>query len=341
MNQVINTRVRTRFLFLLAFLAALPLQAQVLPSFGGDRAGTVGFQFLKIATDPRSIALGEAVVTHGTDASTLFWNPALAAVGPAYQVGASHATYYDGALFTTNQISAVAPLGSFAVGLSLQTLDSGQMDVTTEFQPGGTGESFRFIDLAAGVTVSQRLTNLFAYGVTVKAVHETVAEISTTTAALDLGIHYRIGTTGASMGVAIRNFGLDGEPSGTLERRDPNVPGGIVTESNFETVTLPTTFLLGLSYDLLRDRPEHALTLSSQLYRPNDNAESLGLGAEYTFNDLLVLRGGYRFGVEEYVASFGGGVRVNALGTHTRVDYGFTRLERLGNVHALGLNFSL
>ncbi len=332
--------LRLTLLLLLLAGALTPASAQVLPSFGSDRAGTVGFQFLKIPTDARSIALGEAVATHADDANALFWNPALAAVGGGYQLSASRASYYDGTLFTTNQVAATAPLGAFTIGLSLQTLDSGEMDVTTEFDPTGTGEQFRFLDMAAGLTVSQRLTDLFAYGVTVKAVHESVADVSTTTAALDLGIHYRIGTTGAAMGVAIRHFGLDGTPSGSITRTDPGAPGGTVTESDFETITLPTTFLLGLSYELWRDRPGQALTLSTQLYRPNDNAESLGLGAEYTFNDLLVLRGGYRLGVEEYVASVGGGLRVAALGAQTRIDYGFTRLERLGNVHAFGLNLS-
>lgn len=331
--------MRTALLFL--FLA-LPLttSAQVLPSFGSDRAGTVGFQFLKIPTDPRSIALGEAVVTHATGADALFWNPALAAVGSGYHVGVARASHFNGTLFTTNQIGGIAPLGSFSVGLSLQTLDSGEMDVTTEFEPFGSGERFRFLDLAAGLTIAQQLTDLFSYGVTVKAVHESVAEISTTTAALDLGIHYRIGTTGAAMGVAIRHFGVDADPDGELTRLDPATPGGVVVENDFETITLPTTFLLGLSYDALRTNPDHALTLSSQLYRPNDNAESLSLGGEYTFREALVLRAGYRFGVEEYVASFGGGVHVRALGAAARVDYGFTRLDRLGNVHAFGLNFS-
>ncbi len=327
-------------LLLLLLAAAMPAAAQVLPSFGSDRAGTVGFQFLKIPTDPRSIALGEAVVTDADGAAALFWNPALAAANPGYHVGAARASHYAGALFTTNQIGGIAPLGAFAIGVGLQTLDSGEMDVTTEFEPMGTGERFRFIDVAAGITIAQQLTDLFSYGVTVKAVHESVAEVSTTTAALDLGIHYRIGSTGAEMGVAIRHFGLDGEPGGELSRTDPTAPEGVIVERDFETITLPTTFLLGLSYHAFRATPDHALTISSQLYRPNDNAESLSLGGEYTFREALVLRAGYRFGVEEYVASFGGGVRVEALGAAARVDYGFTRLERLGNVHAFGLNFS-
>ncbi len=325
------------FTFLILLLAAVPGRAQVLPSFGSDRAGTVGFQFLKLASDPRTIALGQAVTTTATDASALLGNPALAAQAGVFQVGGARTTYYEGGLFTTSFLAATYPAGTFAFGLALQTLDSGEMDVTDEFHPAGTGEAFRFVDVAAGLTVAQRLTDLFSYGVTAKVVHEATAGLTTTTGALDLGVYYAVGTTGARLGVAIRNFGVDARPRGTLART--RLGEGETVEKDFETITLPTTFLLGLSYDAWT-RGDHAVVVSTQLYRPNDNAESLGLGAEYTFRDLLVLRGGYRLGVEEYVASFGGGLNVAALGARTRVDYGFTRLARLGNVHSVGLNLS-
>ena len=327
-----------RPLALLAFLlAALPIRAQVLPSFGSDRAGTVGFQFLKLAHDPRTIALGQAVTTTATDVSALLGNPALAAQAGVFQIGGARTSYYDGTLFTTSFLGISYPVGTFAFGLSVQALDSGEMDVTDEFHQQGTGETFRFVDVAAGLTVAQRLTDLFSYGVTAKVDHEATAGLTTTTAALDLGIYYAIGATGARLGAAIRNFGVDAEPRGSLART--RLGEGEATEDAFETITLPTTFLLGLSYDAYA-QGDHAVVVSTQLYRPNDNAESLGLGAEYTFRELLVLRGGYRLGVEEYVASFGGGVNVAALGARTRVDYGFTRQARLGNVHSIGLNLS-
>ncbi|ARA92060.1 hypothetical protein AWN76_002005 [Rhodothermaceae bacterium RA] len=82
--------------------------------------------------------------------------------------------------------------------------------------------------------------------------------------------------------------------------------------------------------------------VSWQLTNPNDNAESYNLGAEYTWNDLLILRTGYRFGVEEVTTpSLGLGLIVPGLGPDLRFDYGFNRMERLGTLHRVGLHLSL
>ncbi len=329
-------------LALLAFLPALPASAQgILPAFGRDRAGTVGFQFLKVPTDARSIGLSQSVVTTAEDASSLLYNPALAARAGGLSLNLSRASHFEGTLFTTSYAGLLVPAGPVVIGLSIQSLDSDEMDVTTEFQPTGTGQTFRFVDLAAGLTVSQSLTDLFSYGVTVRYIRESVFELTTQTATVDLGIAYDVGSTGARIGVAIRNFGLDATPSGEISRVDPNAPGGVATTDDFESITPPTTFLLGLSYDLMRSSPDHAVTIASQLYRPNDNTETLGLAAEYTFKGLLILRGGYRLGVEEYRGSLGAGLRIPGLGEDARVDYGYQSMEFLGDVHAFSLNVTL
>src|SRR5690606_38488527 len=163
-------------------------------------------------------------------------------------VGIGHTAYF--ADIRISSAAAFYHVGGFTVGASLQALDSGEMDVTTEFEPFGTGERFRLVDLAAGVTVAQQLTDLFSYGVTARYVQESAVGLTTRTGVVDLGIFYRIGTTGAQMAVAIRNLGLDAAPSGSLSR---SVVGGdgTVVEDDFESITPPTTFLLGLTYDVL------------------------------------------------------------------------------------------
>jgi hypothetical protein len=333
--------IRTLFFLALALLPALPAAAQILPAFGRDRAGTVGFQFLKVPTDARSIGLSQSVVTTAEDASALLYNPALAARVPGLSLGLSRASHFEGTLFTTSYAGLIVPAGPVVLGLSVQSLDSDEMDVTTEFQPTGTGQTFRFVDLAAGLTVAQQLSDLFSYGVTVRYVRESVFDLTTQTGTLDLGIAYDVGSTGARIGVAIRNFGLDATPEGSITRVDPNAEGGVAEVDDFESITPPTTFLLGLSYDALRAHPDHRLTLASQLYRPNDNTETLGLAAEYTFRGLLVLRGGYRFGAEEYRGSLGAGLRFPGLGEDARIDYGYQSMEYLGDVHAFSLNVTL
>lgn len=329
----------------LAFLfVAAPFHhafAQLIPDHGSDRAGTSGFQFLKIAVDPRAAAMGETVAANAFDASALFWNPSLAAQAPGTQIGLSHAAYY--ADVAVSYAAAYHTFGSFTLGASLQALNSGDMDVTTEFQPYGTGETFRWIDLGLGLTIAQRLTDLFSYGVTARYVRESVAGLVTQTGVFDLGVFYRVGDTGAQMAVAMRNFGLDSSPVGELERVVIGGDGTVV-EDDFEAITPPTTFLFGITYELLQNNSRNRLLVSGQLNNPNDNSENFNLGAEYTWNDLLVMRAGYRMGVEEYTwPSLGAGFIVPGLGDGMglRLDYAFTNLDRLGTVHRVGANVEL
>lgn len=326
---------------LLVLLWTTPALAQIVPSFGGDRAGTSGFQFLKIPVDARSAALGQTVAANAFDASSLFWNPALAAQSSGLQVGFNHTAYfvdvsvqYASLLYTLNQTG-------ITIGASLHTLNSGDMDVTTEFQPFGTGETFEFTGVAAGLTVAQSLTDLFSYGLTAKYVRESVAGLETNTVVFDLGVFYRVGSTGAQMAVAIRNFGLDGTPEGDIQR---TVIGDItsVLEDDFESMTPPTTFLMGFTYNVFQANDQHELLLSGQLNNPNDNAENWNAGVEYTWNETLILRTGYRFGVEEYTTpSFGVGLVIPYLGPDLRFDYGFSRLDRLGSINRIGINLHL
>jgi hypothetical protein len=325
------------FLALCFFLAA-PLRAQLLPAFGGDRAGTSGFQFLKIPVDARAAALGQTVVANAFDASALFWNPALAAQTEGFHAAFNHTAYYADVNLDFAGAMYRLPFGGLVLGASLQALGTDDMNVTTELEPFGTGETFRFASTAAGLTVSQRLTDLFSYGVTAKWVRESTAGVTTNTAVLDIGIFYRIGNTGAQMAVAVRNFGLDGEPGGEIARVVLEGEGTLV-EDDFESITPPTTFLLGFAYYALQGNPRNDLMLSAQLNNPNDNVENWNLGAEYTWNSLLILRAGYRFGIEEYtMPSFGVGLMIPYLGPTLRFDYGFSNRERLGTIHRFGLN---
>jgi hypothetical protein len=339
----IATRIPAAILVATVAIALVqqPVEAQLVPSFGRDRAGTSGFQFLKIPVDARGAAMGETVVSNAVDASSMFWNPALLAQASSKTiVGFSNTRYHaDVAL---NYVAAAQQIGSFKVGASVHTMDSGDMEVTTEFQPFGTGESFKVFDISLGLTVAQALTDLFSYGVTARYVEENIASVSHSTLVFDAGVFYRIGNTGAQMAVAIRSFGLDSSSDGEIERVVVGDPG-IKIEDSFEQITPPTTFMLGITYEpFQRSLAGNQLLFSGQLNNPNDNAESFNLGVEFVWNNTLSLRGGYRVGVEEADApSVGVGIVVPGLGPDVRFDYGFNQLERLGSVHRIGLDVQL
>jgi len=322
---------------LLCFATNDAAMAQILPAFGRDRAGTSGFQFLKVPVDARSAALGQTVVANASDATALFWNPAMASQGGSFQIGLGHAAYYSDIML--DYVAAIKTFGDYSIGISVQTLNSGDMEVTTEFQPFGTGETFRFYDISAGITLAQRLTDLFSYGVTARYVEESSAGVSAKTAMFDLGFFYRVGTTGLQMAVAIRNFGLDADPSGNLSR---TTISGETIETSFEALMPPTSFLLGASYTLLQNNPMNTLVISGQLNNPNDNAESFNIGVEYGWNEILLLRAGYRFGVEEVqIPGIGFGLIIPGIGPTVRFDYGLSSMTRLGTVHRAGLNIEL
>lgn len=331
--------------FLLTLLAAgsltSPAAAQLLPAFGDDRAGTAGFQFLEVPVDPRGAALGGAAVTSATDASALFWNPALAARAGEREVAASHLRYYAGSAMS--YAAGLTEAGAFTLGAHVQAFTSGDMDVTTEFSgPAGTGETFSFTALAVGLSAGQSLTEQFSYGLTAKYAREAAAGVTTQTALLDLGVAYTVGTTGVDLGVAIRNFGLNGTPQGEIPREV--IGDGEVIEDEFEGYVPPTTLQMGASYRPFREMDGHDLVLTGQVTNPNDNAEQFNVGAEYIWNDLLVTRVGYRLGAEERsLPSFGFGLNVDdvagvAPGTRLRLDYGFARMDRLGSTHRVGVN---
>lgn len=333
-------RVVVATLFALMVSTTL-VHAQLLPSLGGERAGTSGFQFLKIPVDARSSALGQTVVASASDVGALFWNPALIAHSPGIQAGFYHTAYFVD--ISIDYAGIVYPISgtNMVVGASVHAMDSGEMDVTTEFQPFGTGQTFQLRDLAVGLTFSQQLTDLFSYGITSKYIRESVVGLVAQTVVFDVGFFYAVGTSGLDLAVSVRNFGVDGTPEGELERQViATVPR--IVETEFEVLTPPTTFHLGVVYRILQDSPSHALDISGQLNNPNDNAENWNFGLEYGWNRLLYLRTGYRFGIEEYATpSFGVGLRVPVGGPELRFDYGFNRLERLGNVNRFGLNLTL
>ena len=308
----------------------------ILPSFGKSRSGTSGFQFVKITVDPRAAAMGNSVVADATDGSSLYWNPALAVQADKSEVLFSHSIYFMD--ITKEYVSYVQKLKSIALGVSVQYLNSGDIKETTEFQPLGTGLTFRTIHYSLGLSVSQKLTELFSYGLTVHFLDERIEEVQTKTESVDLGFFYRVGDTGLRFAIGLNNFGPDAKPAGDTQRVTLD---GNQTETDFKKVSLPTTFIIGAAYDAYKS--EHStLVLSGQLTNPSDNAEHVSVGAEYGFMHQFYLRGGYQFGVDEVRYPSGGIGVVFPVGKHfLSVDYAFSPYERLGNIHRLALKIRI
>jgi hypothetical protein len=311
-------------------------QRSILPSLGSSRSGTSGFQYLKINVDARSSAMAGSNIADANDVSALYLNPALAVQGKGNQFYLGHTAYF--ADISMNFAGYIHRYRNFAFGASLTYLDSGAMEETTEFNPFGTGRTFRTIHMASSFTMAQELTNLFSYGITLKYLDERIEEIQTQTAVMDIGFFYRVGQTGLRFAVGLNNFGFDATPTGETVRRTLD---GDIIETDFENVSPPTTFSIGAAFDAYSNETMSVL-LTGAVINPSDNAERFSLGSELAYLNMFYARLGYEFGVDEAnLPSFGIGVKLPVLNYGLGIDYGFSTRDRLGSLHRIALKFNL
>ncbi|MFN8396465.1 MAG: PorV/PorQ family protein [Bacteroidia bacterium] len=323
---------KTHLLLILAMVASAGLQAQLLPRLGGQRAGISALTFLKIDPSPRSAAMASANVSTMGDAYSTFTNPAGLADVDKFSIAASNTFWPAGINYAF--FSAIKPTRVGFFGLSAASLTTGKMERRTEFQPDGTGQYFSASNTAIGLTYSQRLTDYFSYGVTLKYVNEQLAEYMAHTGVVDLGFLYRTDWKDLSFAVAMMAFGTNSKLNGSYQ---PDL-------LNSKPVTLgsypaPTLFKLGVSMVPWK-RDDMSLTTIVQLNHPNDNAENIRIGLEYEYKKLLYLRAGYKINVDDEVYPTAGvGIRAH-IGKHPlHIDYAVDPTRYLGWIHRVGLSF--
>jgi opacity protein-like surface antigen len=267
--------------------------------FAQTKVGSTAAPFLNIGVGPRAISMGGAFVAIADDATSLYWNPAGASRMQSNRAAFSHAEWF--ADINYNWAGAVLSMGDFgAVGVSINYLDYGDMEVTTLEEPEGTGELFNPQDLVIALSYAYNLTERFSIGGSVKYVNMKIWNSSADAFALDLGVLFISDIYGLRIGATITNFGsdmqMDGKDLFIQTDIDDEVFGNnnqILTRLNTDSYPLPLTFRVGIGMDIL-DLEDHRFTVGADALHPNDNAESLNIGGEYVFMNLIALRGGYK-----------------------------------------------
>lgn len=317
-----------------AILAIVSGQSLLAQDFAP--VGTAVAQFLEIGVGARGTGMGEAFTSLTNDAGSAFWNP-------AGLVGAEKRNLYTSYTVWPADISIgcvafsmnFGNIGTFA--LSSAYLMTDDMDVTTVYQPNGTGQSFSISNFALGLSYARFLTDHLSIGLTSKIVREKYLDYGYTTWALDMGTIYRTGFHGLNLGMSILHFGPEIKFSGDyIDYSDPKSKD-VNKPKTFETYSLPINFRIGLSMNLL-DTPNNKVTTSADMIHPNNNLEQYNWGVEYGFNNMFFLRGGYRFNIDEGGFTFGTGVDLKVLGDRAAViDYSFADLGILKSVHRFSL----
>lgn len=320
-----------------------PAHAQVV------KYAQAGMAFLKIDVGTRSAAMGgtEAAVTGSVEA--MFSNPAGLAMLEGGQVMSSvnnwiaNIKHYGiGAAYNIDNI------GTF--GISLVSMDYGTFTRTVPysgFDPqkrikGYINQgTFTVTEYAVGISYARQIATRFYVGGNLKYAHQDLGQVeifdplagTTTTAearvsniVLDFGTMYYTGFKDLRFGVTIHNFSNQSD----------------YFDQRFE---LPLTFDFGVAMDLLMlvgGESPNSLTLAVDAVHPRDYSERIHVGMEYAFQDMLFLRGGYKFNYSEQSLTAGAGVNVGVDNFRLKAGYAYTAFGRFfGAVHRVSLGIGI
>ncbi|MCX8009571.1 MAG: PorV/PorQ family protein, partial [Ignavibacteria bacterium] len=195
--------------------------------------------------------------------------------------------------------------------------------------PFGTGEYFSFGDIAIGLSYAHKFTEQFSFGATVKYVRETLDKLYMDGIMVDLGTYYWTGLGTSRFAVTVSNFGSQLTPKGTILLHDGT------KIKDFQSFSPPTMFRIGFAVEPLNKilSENYRLTTSIQLNHPNDNSENVGLGLEFSWQEILTLRTGYRLNVDEQNFSFGVGIQPPISFAKFNFDYSYLNFTKLGSTH--------
>ncbi len=322
-------------IFIKIFIVALVIVNDI---FAGDpsRKGTTGAEQLLIPVGARSIATSGAFLSSVTGLEAIYYNPAGLNVSMKNEAMFNYMTYL--ADINVSYFAAGAVLGDLgSVALSVNTLDVGDIPVTTNDAPDGTGSTFSPTFITVGVTYSKIVTDRVAVGVNAKVVNESFSNVSANAFAIDFGVQYRFQNR-ISLGAVVKNVGTKMKYSGSGLRYKSSIPGTLpgsktgVSETTAESFEIPSYFSLSLGYKY-NFNEQNSLNMASSFVNNNSFEDQLKVGMEYSFMDIFFARAGYDMYLQNtdesiYGLTFGAGVNYSFTdGIGISFDYAFRDVD--------------
>lgn len=313
--------------------------------FAQQKLAQTGMKFLNVGTDPRAVALAEAVTAVEGNSTALFFNPAcMARIDGLANVAAGQVQWIADIKYNFASLSINPGGGEYGViGLMVQTVDYGELQQTVR---SGNAQGYEDLGvftpkgLMVGLGYARALSDKFALGGNVKWVQQNLgqaiigydasnaaisSENEASVFAFDFGLTYRTGFKSLEFGMVVRNF--------AKEVRYVN-----------EGFQLPLTFKIGVSMNLFDltsiNKEMHRFLLTVDAEHPRDYPERIRIGGEYVFLDLLALRAGYISVADEQKFSYGVGLHKNLGSVGLGLDYAYTPFGVFGDVHRFAFQFT-
>ena len=180
MKRIINS-------IILIFFVIDLISAQLDNNESMEKAGTAAAQFLKIPFDSKGSAMGNTGVSMPGTIGSSYWNPATIAAVEQNEFGILSAKWLaDINIDFFGFILATKKFGN--IGFNVFSLNTPEDDVTTIYQPDGTGEKWKASDISISISYGRKLSNNFSIGSNLKFIQQKIWHTSAYTLAGDIGV---------------------------------------------------------------------------------------------------------------------------------------------------------
>lgn len=315
-------------------------------SFGQSKVGTSAMDILGTGIGADAKGMGGAVVAFSTGPTSLYWNPGAIGLNPKTEVTFSRTNWLVGSKF--NWVGAtIAASDASAFGFQLAHIAYGDEPVTTNEMPSGTGDRWDANELYMSLSYAQALTDQFSIGTNVKYIRSQIWHETASAFALDLGLLYVTDWKGLRLGMSVSNFGSDMKYDGKdlYVSHDSNPAesgnnGTLTSVMKVDPWPLPIFFRVGVSMEAYKD-DINELTVSVDAMRPSNNYESVNVGIQYGFSNMVFLRGGYKnlfLADSQESLAFGLGIKYPVADFNLKFDVSYQKMELFDNIMTYGVS---
>ena len=284
----------------LYFAALLSLAATFAFAGNPDRQGEAGAYELLMNPFARSAGLGTMTTANVAGAEAMRINVAGLGRANATEITVSNMQWLSGTDINMNALGIAAPLGNGQTfGMTIAALSFGDIPVTTENAPEGTGSTFSPTFFHIGLGYSKTFDQKISVGAGLRFISEAIFNVNATGFAIDAGVQYVTGERDEfKLGISLRNIGLGMrfEGDGIADQFDEPVDQDyqITATQRVADFELPFQLNIGASYDIDLDASaDNRITLVGNFTSNAFSRDNLGGGIEYSFRDLFMVRGGY------------------------------------------------
>ena len=316
-----------------------------------NKKGTTAAKFLRLDIGARSYALGGAYVPIAEDATAMVYNPA----GLASMTKAA-LSYHNVDLYADIRhqfIGLVIPtaMERTTIGFYINSVNYGTIFRTSIEDQSAANQQYIFSSSQSyGMSIARQVTDRVFLGISSKFIIEKIWLDTANGFAFDVGAVYEPGVGGLRLGVSIRNLGpdmrMDRGPETTFTKiPETTLPGirSIPARLITDKFNLPIVFNVGFSFDLvgpasiLLTNDVHKLSIISEMNDAFDAPLRSIIGAEYTWKDMLSLRGGTRQNYDLFEYSFGAGLKIPVRNSEILFDYAYADFGDLEGVYVASL----